>query len=463
MPCQFSLGYASSFEPSTTLDPNSENSFGNGCQFKFVQEGALTSLDGKMWCPFHLPLTDAEGRDSPKKAWNFMTQARMGWLLSQFIKEKREQGKPIDLCGLVHWDRLTFGMEYQEDLSGAQKVCYESLPPVALDGAYFPRGVDFNGVKFAKPAYFRNVFFGSQADFVKVKFLDQADFSGSLFKADANFYGASFEKNASFSGARFCQKMMFSTAEFFEMADFSLSNDCNYFFSERSETESIRGAYFHAARFNGASRFNDRQFLAGPKFDRALFAIAPEFHNATFHQSADFDGAKFTDTSLASADHSYRTLKLIMEGLGARDEQAWFFALEQQARSNKKFTPFSVRLFSKIYGLLSGYGQTFVRPLFVLALVTVIFGGAYMLMLESINGRPPSFGFIVNFTMDQMIRPFGVWVPDYLVKAGVSVSPHTELTASELLLKAISTMQALVSLGLVALALLALRRRFKLD
>lgn len=464
MPCQFSLAYASAFEPSSILDPNSENSFGNKCQFNFFDETHMISSDGKIWCPFHLPLTDSNGNDTEKKVWPFHVQAQLSGLLLEYIEERRKQGKPIDLCGLVHWDRLTFAMVYRNDLSGAQTVPYENLPALALDGAYFPRGVDFTQLHFAKRVSAHNVFFGGQSDFARTRFSGDADFSGSMFKGDANFFGSRFEKNAFFHGARFQQNLVFASAEFVETADFSLHNLWHSFSPSHPPEESILIASFHNAKFFGHSRFNDRVFLSGPNFQQAQFSVAPEFHNSSFHQSANFDGAEFLDTSSAIADHAYRTLKLAMEHLGARDEQAMFFALEQQARAKKPLTSRSVKFFSHLYGMLSGYGQSFVRPLLLLAAITTIFGFAYTLSFLFLrNGQAPSFGFVANFTLEQLIRPFSIWAPDALTKLGIASSMPADPAASELVLKILSMLHALVSLGLIALALLALRRRFKLD
>jgi uncharacterized protein YjbI with pentapeptide repeats len=291
MPCQFSLSYASSFEPSSTFDPNSENAFGSKCQFTFFDETQMISSDGKKWCPFHLPLTDSSGNSTPKKAWPFFVQAQFGGLLSQYIEERRKQDKPIDLCGLIHWDRLTFAMTHKNDLSATQPFCYENLPALALDGAHFPRGVDFQALHFAKRVYARNVFFGDQAAFAMTHFSSDADFSGSVFKGDAIFFQSRFEKNAIFYGARFHQSLIFAAAEFSETADFSLHNLHFSLPPSHPADESIRTALFHNAKFLGHSRFNDRVFLSGPNFQQTQFSVAPEFHNCSFHQSANFDEA----------------------------------------------------------------------------------------------------------------------------------------------------------------------------
>lgn len=459
MPCEFSLGYASPFEPRPTFDPNSENAFGNKCQFAFFDENQMMALDGKKWCPFHFPLADRSGNSTPKREWDFHAQAHLSGLLSEYIEGKRVQGKSIDLCGLVHWDRLTFAMRYSSDFNSGQTTHYKNLPALALDGAQFPRGVDFRELHFAKRVYARNVVFGGQAEFSQTRFSDHADFSGSVFADDAVFFDTKFEKRADFSGVRFRSKLVFALAEFSGEADFSLRH-MNAFLPPPESEESIQMALFHDAKFLGPSRFNDRIFLSGPSFQRAEFCVAPEFHNASFHQSANFDGANFSDTSSRGADHAYRTLKLAMERLGARDEQANFFALEQRARAEKPLTPCSVKFFSYLYWLSSDFGQSFIRPLVLLAAVTTIFGLSYALTMPTIAaGQTPSLVFIAGFTLEQLIRPFSIWGPDALTKSGLVPAS----LGCELVLKVIATVHALASLGLIALALLALRRRFKLD
>ncbi|NMU89062.1 hypothetical protein HGQ98_04095 [Achromobacter ruhlandii] len=460
MPCEFSLEYASSFEPSSMFDRSSENAFGGKCQFSIFDESDLVAFNGKKFCPFHLPLGDDKGNQTLKSKWGFGAQARFSGLLAQYIEERSNQNKPIDLCGLVHWDRLTFAMRYSSDGMGGLAIPYENLPAIALDGAEFPRGVDFNQLHFAKRVYARNVTFGGPADFNMTRFSDEVDFSAAVFSDDANFFGAKFESKTLFGGARFRNKLVFASAEFSNVVDFSLRHFFGNVVPDHASDESIRVAQFHNAKFLGQAKFNDRQFLSGPNFREAQFSIAPEFHNSGFHQSATFDGAQFLDTSSATADHAYRTLKLAMERLGARDEQAEFFALEQQARAKKPSTPCSVKLFSYLYWLASDYGRSFVRPLLWLLAVTVLFVGAHALAIAcTANGQTPILAFATDFTLEQLMRPFAIWSPGALTRWGFEVTTP----AAELPIKLISTIYTLTALGLVALALLALRRRFKLD
>ncbi len=455
MSCQFSLGYSSQFEPASVFDARSENAFGNQCQFHMFDESHMSSFAGKMWCPFHLPLAGPDGEESAKKAWDFNAHAALSGLLAEYIEERLISEKPIDLTGLVHWDRLTLSMSYASDLQSGTSTPGKRYPSISLEGATFPRGVDFSRCTFSKSFHARNTHFGDQADFWGSTFCGAASFSSSTFKRDARFSQCKFESNADFSGARFHNAAEFFDAEFYGAANFALHAQFP-FVPSHDPDESLRRAVFAKSRFHSQATFNDREFLSGPDFNLAEFNIAPELHNCQIHQSANFDGTTFRDVESPRADSSYRTLKLAMEKLGARDEQAMFFALEQRARSKKRSTPASIRIFSELYGIVSDYGQDFVMPLAFIFVLTIAFTVLYAMVIPSaMVNTPNSVIGLLTFSLEQMIRPFTIWSSTY----------KPELTESKmaLVLRLLSTLHALGALGLATISLLALRRRFKLD
>jgi hypothetical protein len=153
-----------------------------------------------------------------------------------------------------------------------------------------------------------------------------------------------------------------------------------------------------------------------------------------------------------------------MEKFGARDEQAMFFALEQDARARKASTPKSVKLFSKLYDLTSSYGQDYIRPLYWLLMVLLSSVVLYKWSISHLlNKEGPSFFTLLSIAVEQIVRPFQVWFPEYLTKT-LNLDTGTKFADGWMLLfKLIGTVQSLASLGLIAASLLALRRRFKLD
>lgn len=464
MPCQFSLGYVGTFKPEKTSEESSTNSFGSKCQFDFFDENHLIILEGKKWCPFHLPLVDSHGHDTEKKNWNHEKQDHYKSLLNKYIEEQIKKEAPINLSGLIYWDKFIFPKIKAVSLDGTQGEPYQNIPEVALDKAYFPNEVDFSRLYFFKIVYARYTTFNGDANFSLTQFADDANFSDSAFNGNTIFVKSNFKRTVRFRGAQFESYLNFIGASFDGIADFSLHNHIRLIKTPLLSENPLKGAFFKNARFLGHAIFNDRTFTLGPDFENAQFSIAPWFYNSTFHQSVNFDGAKFRDPGYSTADHSYRALKLAMEKLGARDEQAMFFALEQQARARKSITPKSIKFFSHLYGLTSDYGQSFVRPLLWLSLAAIFFGFIYTINLLFLKSdQSLSFYFIANFTLEQLTRPFLIWAPDSLVKLGISSNPTIEPTGAELTLKIFSTLHTLISIGLFTLTLLALRRRFKLD
>ena len=68
-------------------------------------------------------------------------------------------------------------------------------------------------------------------------------------------------------------------------------------------------------------------------------------------------------------------------------------------------------------------------------------------------------GAAFDFAMAQLFRPFSVWIP--LKAAG---APEAAVFATPpLLLKFLATLQSVISLGLLTLFILAVRRRFRLN
>jgi len=456
MPCQFNLGYGNSFEPSAIFDPMSENSFGNRCQFEQFSEQDLIHFSGKYWCPFHLPLSDLNGNSSSKAAWDFMCQSLMGSLLAKYVDERCAANKPIDLTGLMHWDRLTLSMRYSPDLHGASSNPNRSFPSISIEGAKFPRGVDFSQCNFTKNFHSRNTYFGNQADFLGSTFNGSANFSGSVFERDVQFNQCKFMAFTDFSGVSFRGNVNFFDVEFSGFVSFALHVQM-YFFSPSAADDSIRNAMFMRSRFESGVIFNDRKFLSGPNFSQTEFHVAPEFHNCQLHQSANFDGAKFLDVSSEGSDRAYRTLKLVFEALGSRDEQAMFFVLEQKARAMKPSTPTSIRVFSDLYRDISDYGQDFISPLVVLFAFSVLCAALYwwLIPLAVMKDAHQTFFGLITFTVEQMARPFTIWSRSY--------EPTLSESGFAFVLRLISTIHALASLGLITVSLLALRRRFKLE
>ena len=187
------------------------------------------------------------------------------------------------------------------------------------------------------------------------------------------------------------------------------------------------------------------------------FEIAPEFHNCVLHQDTEFSGTQFKDTKGEHAARAYRILKRAMGDVGARNEEALFYAKEQDALRHSKYTPLSIKIMSWAYMALSDYGRSYIRPLSVLVLMTACFSLTYWLW-EVWLGGPGDPGGTFTFAMKQIVRPFFIWTAGGMAQS----EPAAVVIHWPLALRLIATIQSVASIGLVTLFLLALRRQFRL-
>ena len=148
---------------------------------------------------------------------------------------------------------------------------------------------------------------------------------GATFDREARFSSTKFGRRANFKGAVFVNEVSFDECSFGDHADFSAAS------WTRPGKDDFGVIDFSHAHFDGQVSFTNRRFGDPTVFRPAIFEKAPDFHGAELHQGTEFPGIKgFPDTRSEGAVAAYRTLKLAMEQLRARDEQGMFFALEQK-------------------------------------------------------------------------------------------------------------------------------------
>ena len=116
-------------------------------------------------------------------------------------------------------------------------------------------------------------------------------------------------------------------------------------------------------------------------------------------------------------------------------------------------------MISYLYKETADNGRSFTRPLYTLAWITILFFSVYSNIALFVSNPGLDYYGSFTFTMVQVFKPFSVWLPsggatiELLVTAGGWMS---------IVLKLLATVQSLITLSLVTLFLLALRRRFKL-
>ena len=372
----------------------------------------------------------------------------------------------VDFNGSADFNKVTFGKKVN-----FSHAVFEACP--RFMGAILGEEADFSDARFKDGITALGAKFGNRAKFSDAKFLVLALFGSADFGHGADFKRARFVKEALFVGATFGELASFDNAFFGYITDFSFNEAGHSIILERPD-QVLRKVIFSEARFMGITKFTNREFDDGATFEtsgsfnHAEFHDLVEFHGCTFHQGMSFHQTKFLKTkedkfdtkkknneATEALERSYRTLKLGMENLRARNEEAMFFALEMESRRKRSDVPRIERLAATLYKHLSDYGQAVDLPLLcLLALANISF---LVFGVVALATDVPDSVHLVGFTFEQMFRPFYVWS-----MSPVGTAPEL-VKCNPLLIPLLASVQSLATVGLLTLFLLALRRRFKMD
>jgi uncharacterized protein YjbI with pentapeptide repeats len=351
---------------------------------------------------------------------------------------------------------------------------------------------DFAGVQFPGDTYFEGLSL-RDADFREAAFAGCAMFSGTtLAGVRARFQWATFGGVAIFDHARFASYTSFYAARFH---DFTSFRHATFGVGDQLLTEELdaelassqllgpAGVYGKAdfgapdnserwhfgkstwcyAVFQSTACFQNRVFTEAGDFSEARFRCAPIFHGCKFHEAMTFpDEGAFGDVLSEGAAQAYRTLRLGMEKLTARHEAGMFYALEQESLCNTpgRMKPYE-RALSRLYGCISDYGRNALTPIAWLFLcVFPVFAVVYAVMTSPVLDPAAAIDsgrvwHSATFSLQQIAQPLWVWrnPTTTMLFEGEGNSP--------LWLAWIASFQALLSIALVALCVLALRWRFK--
>lgn len=469
MPCAFSIEIPPHFE---ALSPH--------CQFR-VPERELIEFDGALWCKFHLPMSSRDGSPSQKSGWDANTISQFNDSIFARVRESIDQKQVIDLQGVVFPSDISFVSGIAGNFPEAGIFLAESEFHGAIDfsGKHFGGIADFLDVKFKRAAYFGHSHFDAACFFNRCEFgeitifsncrfeklvkfssavFDHAIFNRAIFAFGASFENANFHERAEFSESTFRFYLHFEGARFrdvFFNTSISESNPEKSGRKKPRDFDALPRTYFQDVMFGGVADFSGRIFSTQTTFARTTFDIAPNFHGCKFHPDIDFDGAYFRDTDSVGAARAYRTLKLAMEEHRSRDDEGRFYALEMKSRRKLKDTPISVKIFSWLYEISSDYGRSFLLPVLCLFGSAIVFS---LLYLAIDNPNPIEWKDVANvarFTLRQIVRPFAD-----LAYTGV-FGQNTRVTVP-LGLALLAALQSVISVGFVAITLVALRRRFRM-
>lgn len=429
-----------------------------GCQFG-VPEDELVSVSGEKWCVFHLPKI-------LKKEWSPSRIRHFNNAIHNHILSAKKNNKLADLSGVVFPGTISFQFKEEEKtyLPGILFIRSVFLGDISTENCVFEDIVHFNEATCDGQALLYGTIYREEVHFDYSCLGPNIHLGGSVFENHAYFQRAIFPSNAWLSNIIFKGRCWLQNAQFGSIVHF---NDCVFTgeaeFSVCGKHRNEDPFIFSIIRFRG-SRFCNRVSFANRTFSNTLdlenviFKVAPEFHGCMFHQDTSFKGAIFNDRGKTNrgvvldvyprevdAARAYRTLKLAMENIRNKEEQARFFALEQESIRADSNTPKSIKLLSWLYGITSSYGQSIIKPLMLLAVMFMLFFATYVAITMDIQGGMALEKNLL-FAFQQIFRPFSCIVqkgnPIFLVIFGI--------------------MHSVVNITLIAFIAIALRRRFRI-
>jgi hypothetical protein len=212
-------------------------------------------------------------------------------------------------------------------------------------GANFSETADFGGASFSKWANFRKATFSGEANFDGAVFLEGASITDVTFSSMASFHGVAFSGGSSFYDVAFSKRTDFSKASFRE--------EITFVNAEMKAETSFEGAIF--------------------KTDPPLF-FGAKLHQGTFWRGITWPKPRDKDLAGFFVD-AYACLKLEMDRLKKHQDELDFFALEMESRRVLLGPVRGLPL--ALYGIVSGYGRSYVRPLAALLVVAAIGAGVF--------------------------------------------------------------------------------------
>jgi uncharacterized protein YjbI with pentapeptide repeats len=278
---------------------------------------------------------DEELREKNRTAWNRYFAANLDVeARTRLIEEKRHPAEEL---------RPFSSNELREVATAFAERSRASANKPALPASYAK--IDFSNVEFEFDVSFAGYRFSRWAVFEGATFSGAAYFQGATFSGGAVIGRATFSGGASFDGATFSGHTGFGKTT-----------------------------------FGGTTSFVNAEMKDETSFEGAIFETkAPKFFGAKLHQGTVWRGIKWptpkNKNEAAAFIDAYACLKLEMDRLKKHEDELKFFALEMQSQHVELGT--WKGLPNAIYGVLSNYGRSYLRPLVALCVVAADGAGAF--------------------------------------------------------------------------------------
>jgi hypothetical protein len=331
--------------------------------------------------------------------------------------------------------------------------------------------VDFAACEFGKANFSEAKFEKERADFVHAKFHGASEFERTRFLQGADFRGAEFINGASFRQSEFWGRTIFAPYWLQEAFRHLMFENVEMDFTEVTidplNAITFRNADLTKCRFLDTDvRQIEFTGITWPKEDtreakiwtRWLRKVKRKLRIGSrlmvYDEIAEpkyYRQKLFWWSSWSRVERLYRQLKQNYEERHDYERAGDFHYGEKQVRRKSSETGVLLKLFLKVYWLLSGYGERYLRPLIWAAILLVASTFLYLKLGLSPKGSPTPLD----------LGKIGDWfrAAHYSFRVMTLLKPE-DLVASESA-QWVNTVQSIFGPVLFGLFALALRQRLK--
>lgn len=334
---------------------------------------------------------------------------------------------------------------------------------------------DFLGATFSDDAVFQRATFSGETDFREVNFNKCAHFSGAYFSGNADFSEASFFDVTNFNRTIFSGNTVFAEATFSEVVDFTgCEISGRLLFQGKHETE-----FYSPECFKSEALFNHLNLK--PSADIVFRSI--DLSNAHL-LNTDVTDIRFEDikwpahiwwkfkrkcicedveqlkkNEMPAVEILYRRLKHSCTTRSDYVSAGDFHVgeMEMKRRQLEWYRPDKILLL--LYKIVSFYGERWLRPLIVLFSLLFVFSVLEIGLGVKLDGKIIQWARNGSFDLKQVLQNFAdIYSYGLQIAALQRPSDVTQVRAGTRLVVAAL---GLIAPSLIALSLLAMRRRFK--
>lgn len=462
------------------------------CQYKNAvgEECPHDAVAGVKLCIFHVPANHPAKPAFWKhlatylyvlleKAGNAETEAWSKDDVSHWVFAERDGTLLPHFYGAVQpgrpWDFDGFVFPSMDDTHNFDKFVFSNS---RFDHAKFLGKALFAHARFQGKAGFFEAKFGGYAFFHEVSFSADAVFAGAEFSADVEFAFSSFGGKALFIGLSVQDRASFSYAKFASDADFEgcrFKNGVHFTKSEFLGTATFINAHvtgvgdFSGCKFTSDSGFEGAAFGGMAVFSYARFTGRPSFAAARFGGGVDFHQAKIPGLGRFDDERTARNLRRVAEHYGSYADAGEFYLMEMEFRRRRFMwrEAFFTRLVMEVYKLVSKYGESPVRALvFLLGLVVAsaaIYPFTGFRFPSALPGTPEHVQLYFVWAKANVGPTIGIFLKSLLFALGSLIPGFVrpqDMGPTSAQTVMVMVIQATCGAGVLALFLLAIRRRF---